>query len=425
MKKTLALLLSLILILCAAGALAADEQVTIRYSWWGSDTRHQATLAALDLYMERHPNVTIEAEYGAYSSYYQQVVTQFAGKQAADIISVDYKWVSDWVNQGEPFVNMSTLTDIIDMSGFDMDFVGIYGQVGDTLAGLPCGVNAYGYLYNVSFFEKYGITAANDWTWDTVIEYGEKVQSIDSADHLLYLVSDHWGNLFKAMLKQTAGVNLADADYAVAFTAEDALPIFQYVRRLVDTGTVPTFEEAVPYENVYADQNPEWLAGKIGVFATSSSLVPGIASASEFPVEALRYPVMENPVDPGILVVPSMFVTVYKESAHPDVAADIINFLLNDPDAIRLQSDVRGIPASKPAMDQLVAENLLSKQVSDMVEQGLTGAAMAENEPSLNPEVIALMKLYIQRVGYNELTPEAASEQFVAELADLLGTLKP
>ena len=49
-----------------AAKTASDEKVTIRFSWWGADTRHEATLKVMDMYMEKHPNVTIEGEYGAF-----------------------------------------------------------------------------------------------------------------------------------------------------------------------------------------------------------------------------------------------------------------------------------------------------------------------------------------------------------------------
>lgn len=73
------------------------------------------------------------------------------GGTEPDIISVDYKWVSDLTAQGELFVDMNSLTDQIDMNGFDMDFAKIYGAKGDYLIGLPVGINGMGYLYNVEF----------------------------------------------------------------------------------------------------------------------------------------------------------------------------------------------------------------------------------------------------------------------------------
>ena len=52
-----------------------NEKVTIRFSWWGADTRHEATLKVMDMYMKKHPNVTIEGEYGAFDSFYQKLQT--------------------------------------------------------------------------------------------------------------------------------------------------------------------------------------------------------------------------------------------------------------------------------------------------------------------------------------------------------------
>ena len=50
----------------------APKKVSLRFSWWGGDARHQATLEALQLYMDRNSHVTIEAEYGGYGDYYQK-----------------------------------------------------------------------------------------------------------------------------------------------------------------------------------------------------------------------------------------------------------------------------------------------------------------------------------------------------------------
>lgn len=147
-----------------------NEKVYLRFSWWGSTTRHQATLDAIKLYQEKHPNVTIEGEYGAFGDYYQKLLTQLAGKTAPDIISVDYKWVSDLMGQGTQLLNIYDLEKYIDVSSIDMDFAKIYGGNDDYLIGIPMGVNGMGYLYNVEFLKKFGIEPNNEWTWETVIE---------------------------------------------------------------------------------------------------------------------------------------------------------------------------------------------------------------------------------------------------------------
>lgn len=411
----------------ASGAITTtdpNEEVTLRFSWWGSTTRHQATLEAIELYESRHPNVTIEGEYGAFDDFYQKLLTQLAGGTAPDIITVDYKWVSDLMNQGTHFINMYDLTDYIDMTNIDLDFAKIYGGNDEYLIGLPVGVNGMGYLYNAEFMEKYGIEPSDDWTWEDVIENGKKVNSADSSKYLMYMNSQHWGFLVKTLLKQLTGSTLILDDYTIGVSRDDIVKVFSFVKELVDTKTVPPFNEGVLYENVYADQNPNWLNQNFGIFPTSSSLIPGIDNASDFELGSMRFPIMENAVDPGILVTPSMFLTVYNRSEHADVAADFINFMLNDPEAIAILKDTRGIPCNSAANQQLVESGDIPQIVSDMVSQSLTAVGLAENGPSLNTEVVALIEDYVHEVGFYELTPEEAADEFLAELESLIETIK-
>lgn len=403
---------------------AADKPVALRFSWWGADTRHQATLAAIERYQERNPGVTIEGEYGAFSNFYQKLLTQLAGKTAPDIITVDYKWVSDLMNQGAPFVNMNTLGDLIDQSGFDKTFANIYGGKDDYLIGLPVGLNGMGYLYNVQFLKKYGVQPSDEWTWETVIEMGKKVQAADKTKYLMYNNAEHWVYLIKTMLKQINGNTLLLDNYDLGFNRDEMLQIFTYIDTMVKSGTVPPFNEGVLYETVYADQNPNWLNENFGIFPTSSSLIPGIAKASNFAVASMRYPVAKGAKDPGILVTPSMFLTVYAESPNKEAAAKFINYFLNDEEAIRILKDTRGIPTNAKAKDILVAENVIPQVVSDMVSQALTGVGRAENGPSLNPEVIALTKDFVQQVGYGKMTPAQATDAYMRELTALVKTIK-
>ena len=47
------------------GAAASGEEVTIKFSWWGGDSRHEATQAAVDAFMKKYPNIKVECQFGA------------------------------------------------------------------------------------------------------------------------------------------------------------------------------------------------------------------------------------------------------------------------------------------------------------------------------------------------------------------------
>ena len=47
-KRILAILLALLMVLALVPVTSADEPVTLRVLWWGSQTRHDLTMAAID-----------------------------------------------------------------------------------------------------------------------------------------------------------------------------------------------------------------------------------------------------------------------------------------------------------------------------------------------------------------------------------------
>lgn len=54
----------------------SGEEITLRFSWWGGDSRHEATLKAIETYENAHPGIKIEPEYSSFSGYYEKLVTQ-------------------------------------------------------------------------------------------------------------------------------------------------------------------------------------------------------------------------------------------------------------------------------------------------------------------------------------------------------------
>ena len=42
---------------------ASNEEVTLKFSWWGGDARHEATEKAIAAFMEKYPNIKVEAQH--------------------------------------------------------------------------------------------------------------------------------------------------------------------------------------------------------------------------------------------------------------------------------------------------------------------------------------------------------------------------
>ena len=46
---------------------APAGDITLRFSWWGGDSRHEATLKAIETYEAAHSGIKIEPEYSSFS----------------------------------------------------------------------------------------------------------------------------------------------------------------------------------------------------------------------------------------------------------------------------------------------------------------------------------------------------------------------
>ena len=68
------------------GSAAAGEEMNLRMIWWGSQTRHEYTQAAIDVFEEKNPGVTISPQMVSWDGYWQKLATQSASQDLPDII---------------------------------------------------------------------------------------------------------------------------------------------------------------------------------------------------------------------------------------------------------------------------------------------------------------------------------------------------
>ena len=64
------------------------EPVTLRMAWWGSQTRHDRTIAVIELYESLNPYVTIEYEPMDFDGYFNKLATLVASNDVWDIFQL-------------------------------------------------------------------------------------------------------------------------------------------------------------------------------------------------------------------------------------------------------------------------------------------------------------------------------------------------
>lgn len=168
----------------------SGEPVKLRIMWWGSQPRHEATLAALDLYTKNNPNVTFEPEYSGMDGYLDKLSTQAAANNAPDIVQLDPGWMPDWMARKQ----LTELAPEVDVSKFDEKLLA-GGQLDGKQYAVPLGSVAFGMVYDKAAMDKLGIAnPANGWTWDDFFALAKESQA--KLPDGQYFTLDYAGNYF-------------------------------------------------------------------------------------------------------------------------------------------------------------------------------------------------------------------------------------
>ena len=400
-----------------SGSASSNETVNLRMLWWGGDSRNKATLASIDAYMRKNPNVKIEGQIESWDTYFEKLLTQLAGGALPDIVQLDFSFVPDLINQNKPFVDMTTLGNVIDLSGFDMDFAHSYGGGADYLIGLPTGINGICNIFNVELANRLGIdmSKSHEWNYDDLLRVGVAANQKDPDKYFIYFKKELYIHLVKTMLKQMNGNNLINDDKTLGFSRQEMISIFSYIRDLVDAKVVPPFEIGTVYETQIAD-NPDWLSERYVMTGTYASLIGPFIDASPFEIDSTRFLVRDNPVDKGIPATPVNLFGIYNKSTNINEAAKFLDWFFNDEESILLLGDVRGVPSVSKARRILVEKGMIKPQIAKAVDYAVSWSGEPDNSPSLNTEVTNRLLDFIHEVGYKRMTPAEATDALSREL---------
>ncbi|MDF2888596.1 MAG: extracellular solute-binding protein family 1 [Lacrimispora sp.] len=406
-----------------------DEPVTLRFAWWGSDARHEATLNAIKKYQEIHPNVTIEGEYQGYDGYQQKLMTQIAGKTEPDLMQLDYNWYPDLEAQSNIFLDLKG-TKTVDLFVYSENVLKNYCSIGDKVIAVPMGINGFGIMINKSFFEKHNLPLDTKWTWEKVVQEGKRIHEENPSDYLLGIESGtSTGGIgpfvVSAYLYSKTGQYWANEDdYTINSSKEDLTSAFTILKDLFDSGAAQPLGEASLFTG-QMEQNPKWLNGELGFTIDWSATVGKYKSAvGEENFSVGMPPFAENGDNQNISYKPAMVLAVSSRSPHTDVAADFVDWLMNDPEAVKILGTQRSVPASQKASEILEQANAIDPDIAQMCAFSSENPAPPVPLIQGNTEIADVVKDICEQVVYGQLSPEAAADKFLSDVQAKMAVLK-
>ncbi|GIH02817.1 sugar ABC transporter substrate-binding protein [Rhizocola hellebori] len=392
----------------------SKDPVTLRFTWWGADARHQRTQQVIDLFQKAHPTITVKGEFKDWNGYWDSLATTVAANDAPDLIQMDELYLASYAERGA-LLDLGTASKYLTTGDFDPNALAT-GVVKGKQYALPVGLAAYSVVVNTDLLAQYNIALPDDskWTWDDLKNLGAQISKA-SGGKVTGVQS--WGfdvggvNIWA----RQAGASLYDDNGKVVVPPQALAAYWQYLADLAKDGIAPA--PSVTIERASAGLDKSGTATNNSVFGTWwNTQLTSLTKASGKNLKLLKLPGDAQAASPGAYFKPSMFWSVSSRSKHPAEAALFVDFLANSQEAADILLTDRGVPANKKIRAGIAAKLTgTDKAAADYLD-----AIKVGKPPRVTPKgasnVEAILKRHTEDVLFGRATPQQAAEKFIAEL---------
>lgn len=421
-----AVLLATALVAAACGGgdddSGGDGKITLRFMWWGSDSRHAYTQELIDLYESKNPDVTIEPEYSGFGDYWDKLATSVAGGNAPDVLQQDAKYVREYADRGALLDLAPFLDKEIATADFDRSISQIAVLDGKTYA-IPTGVNAFSITVNPTVFEAAGVELPNDasWSWPDFFKTAADITK-GSPDGTYGVQNIGYVDATLEIFARQHGESIYSQDGKIAVTKPTLVEFWTMIKESVAMKAEPPASVSVEVQAGGVDGSLIG-TGKGGMGTWWTNEIPALTKASGADLKLLKFPGESQAAQPGMYLKPAMFWSVGAKTKHPQQAAKFVNFLLNDPEAAKIILSDRGQPINL-AMREAIKPDL---SPADALSADFLASIQDEiaAPPPLPPMGAGAVNTIIQQINeqvlFDKLTPDKAADEFLAQASAAIG----
>ncbi len=404
-------------VICSLGASAVFAETNLRFSWWGGNSRHEATIAAVKAFQEANPDINVKMEYTGFSGHQTRKITEFAGGTEPDLMQINWNWLPQFTPTGEGFYDLNQLSDVLDLTQFDqasLDAVTINGK----LNGIPVGVNGRIMYYNKDTWDKAGITEPPK-SWDDLKEAGRIFKEKLGDDYYpLYVGGEGQAGatLLRAYMVQKYGKSLIDQEKQQwAISEEEMIDMFRFYQELIDNHVMPTTKTYLAEGVMDEFESANWVKGYYGgvyIWPTVTAKYADVLENKDA-LTLAGQPMMDGAKASGIFFKPSMLLSIKKATNNPQETAKLLNYLLNEEEGVKILGLTRGVPLSKAALAILAAEG----ESGGLTVEGIDYVIAQDNSIATsvyfdNSKLYELFNQTIANIDYGKASLEDAAKDY-------------
>lgn len=393
----------------------AQSDTRLRMFWWGSRERAERTDKTNKLFQEKNPGLTITGETLGWTDYWPRLATQTAGRNAPDVIQMDYRYIYEYARRGvllplDPFVAKGL--DLGDFSEAAIDS----GKVDRKIYGVSLGLNSTAMMFDQRLITSLGLKPpTHDMTWAQVGELaGEITKAAKRPGFFGLFDGGRYEPALEVWLRQR-GKALYTDDGKLGFDATDIGEWLAFWHDLRKRGAIASAEVAA-LDMGELDTSLLTVGKTAMVFAHSNQLV-GFQALVKSKLGMTMYPNGGAGAKYGQYLKPSMLLSIYARTRHPEAAVKLVDFFVSNKEAGLILGVERGVPAStvvrkavEPTLDELgQAMASYVAFVSDKV------SPLPAPPPQGAGEIQTLLRRVNEQIGFGRVSVADGAKQFMAE----------
>ena len=398
----------------------SGEKTTLRVAWWGSTTRDQIYYKINDLFMQEHPDVEIVTESPGWNDYWTAQSTAYASGSAADVVQFQSNQIGEYCSKNvlvplDSYVENGT----INLDNWNQGFVDT-GKYNDELYMVSLGITAQALYVNETLLNELGMELwpeDEDITWSEFADYLGKVQEKLGPD--TYAGFDFYTNndLVWVWIRENCeeGYEWLDKDGNFAPSEETLASWYAYTDDLRKAGVFPGVEWTQEW-NSKAWEEGALVNRKVLFYFENANKYKIYQNSMEDKLAIRKVPVGDNGKH-GDLLITSAF-AISETSQNKDLAAEYINFFVNNEEAQKIFNMELGVPASLTIQDMLAADadpsDIAATQYLNMVsEEAPPFVAKAPGVWAIQNEIASMA----EQVAVGNMTAQDAAK-YIREIAN-------
>jgi len=407
-------------------ALANGEAVTIRFAWWGSQNRHERTQKVCEMFMERYPNVTIIMEPYDFSGYFQKLSTLAGANDVWDVFQMGngFAEFDNCIADLTPYIESSAIRteDIEDA------FIKVT-QYNGKQSGISLGTNAFTIIYNADMFAEAGLGEPTDnWTWEEYQSYAEALKEV-TGEFGSSRLENFYGATIVGVPQYERGLNYFKADNSGLEISDTKYlePYMQMIKEMTASGAYPDPGAIAeigldPSQDfvVTGEAAMTWLGSNQFVALTETASKNGITN-----LKLATIPRQTADGPSGLAIRSSQCISMSTNCNNTEVAAALIDFIVNDEEANKILAGERGVPISSKIREMLESQ-LTDAEVQiyayiDKIGKSEDGQYVNLNEPASFEAIKERFNLSMEKAISGEYTITEAAQDVLDFSSQQLG----